>query len=83
LDPHPVLKTGFDAPLPQVETLPGVRMARYTGEYLEIETVDPQATLAALQRLASEMGRPIGNVTLRQPNLEDVFLKLTGRTLAA
>ncbi len=83
LDTHPVLKTGFDAPLAQVETLPAVRMARYTGEYLELETVDPQVTLAALQALAGEMRRPIGDITLRQPNLEDVFLKLTGRTLAA
>lgn len=83
LDTHPVLKTGFDAPLSQVETLPGVRMARYTGEYLELETAEPQVTLAALQALAGNMSRPIGDVTLRQPNLEDVFLKLTGRTLAA
>jgi ABC-2 type transport system ATP-binding protein len=83
LDTYPVLKTGFDAPLTQVGALPGVRMARYSGEYLELETAEPQTTLAALQALAGELGRPIGDITLRQPNLEDVFLKLTGRTLAA
>lgn len=83
LDTCPVLKTACDVPLLQAEGLPGVRMARYSGEYLELETSEPQATLAALQVLATSLGHSIGDVTLRQPNLEDVFLKLTGKALAA
>jgi ABC-2 type transport system ATP-binding protein len=83
LGAYPVLKTGFNGTLAQVEGLPGVRMARYSGEYLELETAEPQATLAALQALAVALGNPIGDITLRQPNLEDVFLKLTGKALAA
>ncbi|HQF71609.1 MAG TPA: ABC transporter ATP-binding protein [Promineifilum sp.] len=78
----PVLKTSLDLPLQVATALPGVRTARYTGAHLELETVEPQLTLAALNRLAADAGRPSGEVTVRSANLEDVFLKLTGRTLA-
>lgn len=83
LDAAPVLRTQFDIPLEQVESLPGVRMVRYSGEYLEIETTRPQETLAGLQQAAVQQGRSIADIMLRQPNLEDVFLRLTGKTLAA
>ena len=83
LDASPVLKTSFDAPLEEVQTLPGVHATRYSGQYLEIETAQPQDTLAALHDLAVQLGRSIGDVMLRQPNLEDVFLKLTGKQLSA
>ena len=76
-----VLKTALEVPLDRVGPLPGVRAARYTGAYLEVETAEPQLTLAALQRLAADHGRPVSEITLRPPNLEDVFLKLTGRSL--
>jgi ABC-2 type transport system ATP-binding protein len=77
----PVLKTSLDLPLADVTPLPGVRQARYTGAHLELATADPQSTLVALQRLATDRGRPVGEVTVRQPNLEDVFLSLTGHGL--
>jgi ABC-2 type transport system ATP-binding protein len=64
-----------------VRGLAGVCGARYTGQHLEVETSDPQATLAALQGLAVRLGRSLNEVSLRQPNLEDVFLQLTGRPL--
>jgi ABC-2 type transport system ATP-binding protein len=83
LDANPVLRTNLDAPLGQVQSLAGVHAARYSGQYLEIETSQPQATLGALHDLALQLGRSIGDVMLRQPNLEDVFLKLTGKQLNA
>jgi ABC-2 type transport system ATP-binding protein len=83
LDKSPVLKTSLDAPLDQVRSLPGVHTTRYSGQYLEIETSQPQVTLAALQALAHRLGRSMGDVMLRQPNLEDVFLRLTGKQLSA
>jgi ABC-2 type transport system ATP-binding protein len=83
LGAHPVLKTSLEAPLEKVQRLPGVRQARYSGQYLEIESAQPQETLAALQQLAVGLGRSVGDIMLRQPNLEDVFLKLTGRQLSA
>ncbi|HSR30151.1 MAG TPA: ABC transporter ATP-binding protein [Anaerolineae bacterium] len=81
LEANPVLKTSLDAPLEQVRSLPGVHATRYSGQYLEIETSQPQLTLSALHDLALQLGRSIGDVMLRQPNLEDVFLKLTGKQL--
>jgi ABC-2 type transport system ATP-binding protein len=81
LDTYPVLKTSLELPLEQVQSLPGAEMARFSGQYLEIETSQPQVTLAALHELAFQLGRSFGDFMLRQPNLEDVFLKLTGRQL--
>jgi len=83
LDAKPVLKLSLDAPLDDVRSLPGVHATRYMGAYLEIETSEPQATLPALHDLAMGLGRSIGDVMLRQPNLEDVFLQLTGKQLSA
>jgi ABC-2 type transport system ATP-binding protein len=79
---HPVLRAVLDLPLDRVAPLPGVRAARYTGAHLELETAEPQTTLAALHTLAGELHRPIGEVAIRPPNLEDVFLKLTGHSLS-
>jgi ABC-2 type transport system ATP-binding protein len=82
LGAHPVLKTRLDLPIAQAEALPSVCAARYSGQYLELETAQPQATLAALQEQAAVLGRSLGDVMLRQPNLEDVFLQRTGREFA-
>jgi len=82
LQATPVLQATIELPLDQARALPGVRSARYLGQHLELETADPQGTLAALQALAARLGRSLGDVLFRQPNLEDVFLKLTGRALA-
>ena len=79
---RPVLKATVELPLEQVNQLPGVHNAHYLGQYLEMETTQPQVTMTALHELAVRLGRSIGDVMLRQPNLEDVFLKLTGRALA-
>ncbi|MGQ0602546.1 MAG: ABC transporter ATP-binding protein [Anaerolineales bacterium] len=81
LNINPMLKATAELPLEQVRSLPGALAARYTGQYLEIETAQPQATMPALQALAAQLGRSLSEVALRQPNLEDAFLKLTGRSL--
>ena len=77
-----MLKATVELPLEQVRALPEVSAARYTGQHLEVETARPEVTLTALHELAARLGRSIRDVALRQPNLEDVFLKLTGRALA-
>ena len=45
------------------------------------ETTDFMQTLAVLSGVAQENDLQLKNVVVRQPNLEDVFLHLTGRTL--
>ena len=82
LQATPVLQATIELPLDQARALPGVQNARYLGQHLELETADPPGTLTALQALAAGLGRSIGDIAFRQPNLEDVFLKLTGRALA-
>ena len=72
----------MELPLEQVYDLPHVNSARYSGQHLEVETSKPEETMSALQGLAAKSGRSIRDVMLRQPNLEDVFLKLTGRQLS-
>ena len=77
-----MLKATVELPLEHVRALPEVSNARYTGQHLEVETARPEVTLSALHELAARSGRSIRDVMLRQPNLEDVFLKLTGHALA-
>ena len=81
LKANPVLKATVELPLEQVKPLPGVQWARYSGGHLEMETDQPQTTLNALYDLAAQRSRVVADVALRQPNLEDVYLKLTGHTL--
>src|SRR5439155_12325901 len=59
--------------------LPGVlRAASEDGDaVLYSEAV--QRTLAALLEMAEARDLPLGDIHLRRPTLEDVFLKLTGR----
>ena len=50
------------------------------GRY-EITTHDPEKTLSIVYELARKHGVKIRNLVIRRPNLEDVFLHLTGRSL--
>ncbi len=78
---QPVLKATVELPLEALPSLPGATQMRYVGEHLEIETVSPEATLQALYAAAQRHGRLVRDIAVRQPNLEDVYLKLTGRRL--
>ena len=82
LNLNAMLKATVELPLDQVQALPDVSHARYSGQHLEVETTRPETTMVALQELAVKSGRSIRDVMLRQPNLEDVFLKLTEHGLA-
>jgi ABC-2 type transport system ATP-binding protein len=48
---------------------------------LSVQTSDPQRVLALLEEVGKETGSRPQNVSIRQPNLEDVFLSLTGRSI--
>jgi len=55
--------------------------AKHDGETIRIETSDLPGTMEALLAWAREDGVPLRQLVVRQPNLEDVFLTLTGRRL--
>jgi ABC-2 type transport system ATP-binding protein len=65
----------------QVKTFSGVQAVTYRDLYLEVQTHQPQELLAYLQQIAIGASRSLHEVNLRQPNLEDAFLKLTGRAI--
>ncbi len=72
----------FDAPDLEPEalsSLPGE--ARRGDGTVTLQTSDLVGTLDALLRWSREAGIPLRNMAVRQPNLEDVFLSLTGRRL--
>jgi ABC-2 type transport system ATP-binding protein len=64
-----------------VLALAGVSNAHLDGLRLAIDTRDPLPTLVQLYELAQQREVRLNEITLRQPNLEDVFLQLTGRPL--
>ena len=67
--------------LEKVRALAGVTSVAYESGQLEVQTTQAQQTLADLQLIAVGAGRSIRNVNIRQPNLEDVFLSITGRKI--
>lgn len=70
-----------DALVSSCGALTGVDRAEMTGRGLEVLTADGTAVLSPLVALFGEHGAEIGGLQLREPNLEAVFLKLTGRAL--
>lgn len=65
----------------QVRTLPGITAVTYDDQRLDVQTTMSIDTLIALQQFAIAAGQPIRDVNIRQPNLEDVFISLTGRAI--
>lgn len=59
----------------------GVVGVEHTLRGLEISTADGPAVLGPLVALFAEHGQTISGLQLREPNLEAVFLDLTGRAL--
>jgi ABC-2 type transport system ATP-binding protein len=64
-----------------LDLLPGVMSKERNGEELLLWTEDAQATTTALLKLAAERGMQLKNLSVRNANLEDVFISYTGRGL--
>ncbi len=77
---HVIAAPEFSADLPQLIASIESRNWTYTahGDFLHIEV--PAASSADVGRAAHEAGVTLGQLTPRQDNLEDVFLRLTGGT---
>jgi ABC-2 type transport system ATP-binding protein len=64
--------------LEQLERLPGVQSVEASGGQYKIMTSSPQVTMPVIFTM---IGRDVLDLELKQPTLEDVFLKLTGHAL--
>jgi ABC-2 type transport system ATP-binding protein len=82
-DAQSTLEFHLDHPQPadRFRSLPGVDEAVAEDHGMRLTTKHADKTLPALFQLQAGGGFTIFNLQLHQPTLEDVFLKLTGRTL--
>lgn len=62
----------------ELKDLPGVTAVGAFRERMKLNTEDISATLEALLHLARLRSIRLGDLLIKQPNLEDVFLQLTG-----
>jgi ABC-2 type transport system ATP-binding protein len=65
----------------RIQALAGVRGVEPTSKGLELECQDVKATLLQLVALLNELQVPLTSLEMQEPNLERVFLHLTGREL--
>jgi ABC-2 type transport system ATP-binding protein len=64
-----------------IAALPSVTDMHLSPEQNVVYSTNAEATLVALMRAAAAAGVTLDQVQVRAPTLEDVFLKLTGRSL--
>ncbi len=67
--------------LPSIQALPGVGAASIQDSRLKIETKDARPTLLKLIELCNTRNTPVLSLEILEPNLESVFLHLTGKRL--
>ena len=65
----------------ELGVLPGASGATVEGDRLIVFTREVPQTMGALLALSKDRRVPLDDLTVRRASLEDVFLKLTGRTL--
>jgi ABC-2 type transport system ATP-binding protein len=65
----------------RIEQLPGVRLAQRNGDQLELFCRDLPSSLIELVAVLKEMDIKLTRLETEEPNLERVFLHLTGRAL--
>ncbi len=76
-----VVSTGVRFPEDEVAALPGVTSVKWEGERLLVHTNNSYETMFGLQKLAVEHRQLLTDLTIKQPDLEDVFITLTGRNI--
>ncbi|HST05155.1 MAG TPA: ABC transporter ATP-binding protein [Chloroflexia bacterium] len=76
-----LISATIPVPLADVLELPSVTKARYDGDRLLIESSNAHASVMGLQRLAVAQEKLLTDLTIKQPDLEDVFIALTGKKI--
>jgi ABC-2 type transport system ATP-binding protein len=64
-----------------LQTMPGIKKADQTDHTIDIITPSSEEVLAPVIIKANEIGVKIRSVDIKEPDLESVFLHLTGRAL--
>ncbi len=72
-DPHPLAEA--------LRRRPGVEALRIVPGGLEVESARPRPVLETVLELGRRLSLPLTGVEVREPDLEAVFLRLTGRAL--
>lgn len=75
------LKGTGDGFLSDVRALPQIRQAHLQEDLLVVTSTEPANALAAVAGILARSGIELQKVEIREPNLEAVFLHLTGRAL--
>jgi ABC-2 type transport system ATP-binding protein len=65
----------------RIKRLPSVRLTEQNGQSLDVECRDVKGTLLQLVSLLNELQLELTSLETEEPNLERVFLHLTGRAL--
>lgn len=75
------IKTSAHMPLDDIIALPYISSVQRDGAHLHLQTHDVATTLRAILDLAEQHNLGLNDLHIKQPNLEDVFLNLTGHTI--
>jgi ABC-2 type transport system ATP-binding protein len=75
------ITTSAYMPLDNLQSLPYISNAQRNGTHLHLQTDDVALTLRTILDLAEQHEVSLNDLHIKQPNLEDVFLNLTGRMI--
>jgi ABC-2 type transport system ATP-binding protein len=75
------ISTSAPLSLDSIKEIPGIVEVNSDGESIHLQSRDVVLTLEGLLEQSKRSGVSLGNLHIRQPSLEDVFLQLTGRRI--
>jgi ABC-2 type transport system ATP-binding protein len=80
-----LIRIRLGRPVPEFQErladIPGVKLSERDGSDLDLEAVDVKPVLLQLMGLMTELQVDLTSLEIQEPNLERVFLHLTGRAL--
>jgi ABC-2 type transport system ATP-binding protein len=72
------ITTSGDFPLAEIQTLTEITKIQRNGSQLHLQTDNIPKSLRSILDIAEQHDIKINDLHIKQPNLEDVFLNLTG-----
>ncbi len=75
------ITTSAILPFDGLQTLPSISRVQRSGTQLQLQTKDVPTTLRTILDLAEQNELSLNDLHIKQPNLEDVFLNLTGHAI--